>query len=67
MEQHRARPTPQLMEKLYRSKRAFHERRARMPLREKVAAVLELQRIYLPLLKRHRPLAPWEHPWEIEP
>jgi hypothetical protein len=67
MQQGRARPTAQLMERLYRSKAALHARRARMPLRQKVAATLELQRVYLPLLERHRPLAPWEHPWAVEP
>jgi hypothetical protein len=38
-----------------------------MSLKAKVAIVLELQQIYLPLLKRRRPLAPWEDPWEVEP
>jgi hypothetical protein len=38
-----------------------------MSLKEKVAMVIELQRIYLPLLKRQRPLASWEHPWDVEP
>jgi hypothetical protein len=63
----RTRPTAALTGKLYRSKRALHERRAQMLLRQKVAAVLELQRMYLPLLERHRPLAPSERPWEVEP
>jgi hypothetical protein len=38
-----------------------------MSLKEKVAMVLKLQRIYLPLLKRHRPLASWERPWDVKP
>lgn len=67
MRQERARPSGQLMERLHRSKMALHASRARMPLRQKVAAVIELQRVYLPLLERHRPLLPWEHPWSVEP
>jgi hypothetical protein len=63
----RARPTPELMSRLHRAKAELHSRRSQMPLKEKVAIVLELQRIYLPLLARHRSLAPWERPWDIEP
>jgi hypothetical protein len=67
MQEGRARPTAQLMERLHRSKQDLHARRARMSLPQKVAGVLELQRLYLPLLERHRPLAPWEHPWDVDP
>jgi len=63
----RSRPTPELMSKLRQAKADLHSRRTLMSLKEKVAIVLELQRIYLPMLKRHRPLAPWEHPWDVEP
>ena len=63
----RSRPTPELMSRLYRAKAELHAERARMSLKEKVAIVLELQRIYLPLLERQRPLKPWEHPWDVEP
>ena len=63
----RSRPTPELMSRLHLAKADLHARRTQMSLKEKVAVVLELQRIYLPLLKRHRPLASWEHPWDVEP
>jgi hypothetical protein len=64
---HRSRPTPELMSRLHQEKAGLHARRTLMSLKEKVATVLKLQRIYLPLLKRHRALAPWEHPWDVEP
>jgi hypothetical protein len=63
----RSRPTPELMRRLRQGKAELHARRRAMSLKEKVAMVLELQHIYLPLLKRRRPLAPWEKPWEVEP
>jgi hypothetical protein len=64
---HRARPTPELMSRLRHAKAVLHARRTSMSLKEKVAIVLELQHIYLPLLKRRRPPAPWERPWDVEP
>lgn len=67
MKQPRARPTAELMERIYRSKEALHAHRTSLSLREKVAAVLELQKIHLPLLRRQRPLHPWEQPWDVEP
>lgn len=63
----RTRPTAELLDRLRRGKAELRSRRTQMPLKEKVAMVLKLQRIYLPLLKRHRPLAPWERPWDVEP
>jgi hypothetical protein len=52
---------------IYAAKEAWHHRQARLPLREKVRILLELQRQDYPLLQRHRPLKSWERPWEIEP
>jgi hypothetical protein len=63
----RSRPTPELMSRLCQGKAELRARRTQMSLKEKVAMVLELQRIYYPLLKRQRPLASWERPWNIEP
>ena len=63
----RARPTAELLDRLRRGKAELRARRAEMSLKEKVAIVLKLQRVYLPLLKRHRPLAPWERPWDVKP
>jgi hypothetical protein len=51
----------------YAAKQAWHRLQARLPLREKVRILLELQRQDLPLLQRHRALKSWERPWEIEP
>ena len=64
---HRSRPTPELMSRLRQGKAELRARRTQMSLKEKVAMVLERQRIYYPLLKRQRPLASWERPWDIEP
>jgi hypothetical protein len=55
------------MSRLREAKATLHRERAQMPLKEKVAMVLELQRMHLPLLERIRPLARWEHPWDVEP
>ena len=63
----RARPTPALLASLRTGKALLHEERAHMTLREKVAMVLELQRLCLPLLERRRQLAPWEKLWSVTP
>lgn len=55
------------MASLRNGKSALHRQRACMSLREKVAMVLELQRLCLPLLERQRRRAPWERPWSITP
>ena len=52
---------------IFERKRAWHQTQARLPLREKVRVLLDLQRQELPLLARRRPLQPWERPWEITP
>lgn len=49
------------------AKVSWHRAQARLPLREKVRILLELQRQDLPLVARHRPLRSWERPWPIEP
>lgn len=61
------RPSPELTESLFEAKRRWHEAQARLPIREKVRILLEMQRLHLPLIARHRPLAPWEQPWDVEP
>lgn len=63
----RSRPSPDLLETLYASKKAVHARRRELPLRVKVREVIKLQRLVLPLLARQRPLRPWERPWQTEP
>ena len=53
--------------RLLEAKGDWHRTQARLPLREKVRILLELQRQELPLVARHRPLRSWERPWPIEP
>lgn len=63
----RARPSPELIARLRAGKALLRERRAAMPLPEKVAQLLLLQRLQFPLIRIQRPLRSWERPWEIEP
>lgn len=49
------------------AKRDWHVAQARLPLREKVRILLDLQRQELPLIQRLRPLRTWERPWDITP
>lgn len=55
------------VERIFAAKREWHREQARLPLREKVRILLELQRQDYTLLKRHRALKSWEKPWDIEP
>ena len=52
---------------LFRAKAEWHRLQARLPLKEKVRILLELQRQDHLLLKRRRKLEWWEEPWPIEP
>ena len=63
----RARPSDELLTALHRAKAELHEEHRERRLSDKVRIVLELQRICLPLIARHRPLRPWERPWGVEP
>lgn len=63
----RARPSAELLARLRAGKTELRAQRAALSLPEKIAQLLELQRLQLPLLSRQRPLRPWERPWEIEP
>ena len=63
----RQRPSELLLATLRRAKAQRHEEQCRLPLRDKVRIVLELQRICLPLIARQRPLRPWERPWTVAP
>jgi len=58
---------PSDMAAMFERKRAWHQEQARLPLREKVRILLELQRRELPLLAKRRHLRPWERPWEVTP
>ena len=58
---------PREIESLFRAKAQWHADQARLPVKEKVRILLELQRQDYPLLQRHRKLDWWERPWNIEP
>lgn len=62
-----ARPLLESMEQIFRGKEAWHAFQRRLPVKEKVRILLELQKQDFPLLKRHRRLEWWERPWQIEP
>ena len=61
-----ARPSPELMEKLRRGKRALHEAHRALSPSEKVRLVIELQGIVLPLIARRRPLRYYERQWPAD-
>jgi hypothetical protein len=51
----------------FEAKARWHREQAKLPLKEKVRILLELQRQDLPLVARQRDLRPWERPWPIDP
>ncbi len=51
----------------FEAKRRWHEQQARLPLREKVRILLELQRQDYPILAARGALEPWQRPWDVEP
>jgi hypothetical protein len=60
-----ARPTEELIQSTYASKRALHDAHRALPLPEKVRQVMQLQRIdYQMRLQRGETPEWWEHPWE---
>ncbi len=64
----RARPSPELLERLREGKRQLHEAQRELSLPEKVRQLLELQKIDFEIRKaRGDLLRPWEKPWDIEP
>ncbi len=63
-----ARPTEDLLERLYERKRALHAAQRTLPLPEKLRIVLELQKIVYEILRaRGDDTKPLEKPWEVEP
>lgn len=48
-------------------KKLLRTRRRNLTLPEKVAQVVELQRIVIPQLRRRRALKPWEKVWDLGP
>jgi hypothetical protein len=63
----RPQPSHQHVEEMFRAKGEWHRRQARLPIKEKVRILLELQHQDYPLLRKHRALRWWEAPWQIEP
>ena len=63
----RARPTPELLERLRAGKRELHAEYRALPLREKIRQLLELQKIDYAIRSTRGELRPWEVPWDIEP
>jgi len=55
------------VQRLFDAKVEWHRAQARLPIKEKVRILLELQRQDLPLIARRRPLRSWERPWPITP
>ncbi len=51
----------------YASKKRWHEQNALVPVEEKMAQLIQIQKHDLPLLAKHRELKWWEKPWDIEP
>ncbi len=63
-----ARPTQELMERLFAAKRDLHLAQRALPLREKVRQTIELQRIdYTLRCQRGETPEYWQRPWEAEP
>jgi len=54
-------------QRLFDAKAEWHRAQARLPVREKVRILLELQQQDLPLIARRRPLRSWERPWPVTP
>ena len=50
---------------LRNGKRELRDVRRKMTLPEKVAQVVELQRVMLPAIRRRRPLKAWERVWDV--
>ena len=60
-----ARPTEELMQSIYASKRALHAFHRELSLPEKVRQVIELQRIdYEMRMQRGETREWWQRPWE---
>ena len=55
------------MNDVRRHKQTARAERRNLTLPEKVAQVVELQRIILPQLRRRRTLKPWEKIWNLVP
>ena len=64
---HRARPSPEFAAAQWQAKAAWHKQRARLPVKEKIRMLLEMQQQLYPVLCQRRRLREWERPWAVEP
>jgi hypothetical protein len=63
-----AKPSDDLLARLYDGKRELHAAQRALSLPEKVRQLLELQKITYEILRaRGVELQPWEKPWDVEP
>ena len=60
-------PIPSEIERIFAAKKAWHHKQAQLPLKEKVAILLRMQKNSYPILKARGVLKSWEKPWNIEP
>jgi hypothetical protein len=56
---------PNLQARLRAGKSQLRARRTNLSLPEKVAQVVQLQSVVLPLVRRRRNLKPWERVWTL--
>ncbi|HVT02186.1 MAG TPA: hypothetical protein VHL58_02295 [Thermoanaerobaculia bacterium] len=52
-------------ERLREGKRTLRNQRRAMSLAEKVAQVVELQRLVLPAIRANRTIEPWKRVWDL--
>lgn len=62
----RARPSPELVATQRAGKVEWRREMTQRPFKEKIRALLEMQKRLLPVIARRRALAPWERPWSID-
>jgi hypothetical protein len=60
-------PIPAEIERIFAAKKEWHQSQAQLPLKEKVAILLQMQRNSYPILKARGVLKSWQKPWDIEP
>lgn len=55
------------VERIFNAKQEWHKKQAKLPLKEKVRILLQMQKDDYPILKARGVLRSWEKPWNIEP
>lgn len=68
MSENPARPTDELLARLFDGKVALHAAQRALSLPEKLEQLLELQKIAYEILRaRGVELQPWQKPWDVQP